>query len=100
MAMPAECTKTGATTAQIQALPVEKLEALADALLDFQAPTPQWCPHPRTGGASPPSRQAPQPDQPLSLLPPTRPCSHQAPHGCNPSFKGAATFSRASARSE
>ena len=37
MAMPAECTKTGATTAQIQALPVEKLEALADALLDFQA---------------------------------------------------------------
>ena len=29
---------TGATTAQIQALPVEKLEALADALLDFQCP--------------------------------------------------------------
>ena len=29
---------TGATTAQIQALPVEKLEALADALLDFQGP--------------------------------------------------------------
>ena len=27
---------TGATTAQIQALPVEQLEALADALLDFQ----------------------------------------------------------------
>ncbi len=27
------------TTAQIQALPVEKLEALADALLDFQGPT-------------------------------------------------------------
>ena len=27
-----------ATTAQIQALPVEKLEALADALLDFQGP--------------------------------------------------------------
>ena len=27
---------TGATTAQIQALPVDKLEALADALLDFQ----------------------------------------------------------------
>ena len=27
-----------ATTAQIQALPVEKLEALADALLDFQSP--------------------------------------------------------------
>ena len=27
-----------ATTAQIQALPVEKLEALADALLDFQCP--------------------------------------------------------------
>ena len=26
------------TTAQIQALPVEKLEALADALLDFQGP--------------------------------------------------------------
>ena len=29
---------TGATTAEIQALPVEKLEALADALLDFQGP--------------------------------------------------------------
>ena len=29
---------TGATTAQIQALPLEKLEALADALLDFQGP--------------------------------------------------------------
>ena len=27
------------TTSQIQALPVEKLEALADALLDFQGPT-------------------------------------------------------------
>jgi hypothetical protein len=27
-----------ATTAQIQALPVEQLEALADALLDFQRP--------------------------------------------------------------
>ena len=27
-----------ATTAQIQALAVEKLEALADALLDFQGP--------------------------------------------------------------
>ena len=27
-----------ATTAQIRALPVEKLEALADALLDFQGP--------------------------------------------------------------
>jgi hypothetical protein len=27
-----------ATTAQIQALPVDKLEALADALLDFQGP--------------------------------------------------------------
>ena len=27
-----------ATTAQIQALPVDKLEALADALLDFQSP--------------------------------------------------------------
>jgi predicted transposase YdaD len=26
------------TTAQIQALPVEKLESLADALLDFQGP--------------------------------------------------------------
>ena len=26
------------TTAQIQALPVEKLEAMADALLDFQGP--------------------------------------------------------------
>ena len=26
------------TTARIQALPVEKLEALADALLDFQGP--------------------------------------------------------------
>ena len=26
------------TTAQIQALPVDKLEALADALLDFQGP--------------------------------------------------------------
>jgi len=29
---------TGATTAQIQALPVEKLEGLADALLDFTGP--------------------------------------------------------------
>ena len=29
---------TGATTAQIQALPGDKLEALADALLDFQGP--------------------------------------------------------------
>ena len=29
---------SGATAAQIQALPVEKLEALADALLDFQGP--------------------------------------------------------------
>ena len=29
---------TAATTAQIQALPLEKLEALADALLDFQGP--------------------------------------------------------------
>lgn len=29
---------TGATTAQIQALPLEKLEGLADALLDFQGP--------------------------------------------------------------
>ena len=29
---------TDATTAQIQALPLEKLEALADALLDFQGP--------------------------------------------------------------
>ena len=28
-----------ATTAQIQALPLEELEALADALLDFQGPT-------------------------------------------------------------
>jgi predicted transposase YdaD len=28
-----------ATTAQIQALPLEQLEALADALLDFQGPT-------------------------------------------------------------
>lgn len=27
-----------ATTAQIQALPIDKLEALADALLDFQGP--------------------------------------------------------------
>jgi len=27
-----------ATTAQIQALPVDPLEALADALLDFQGP--------------------------------------------------------------
>ena len=27
------------TTAQIQALPLEQLEALADALLDFQGPT-------------------------------------------------------------
>jgi len=27
-----------ATTAQIQALPVDQLEALADALLDFQGP--------------------------------------------------------------
>jgi hypothetical protein len=29
---------TAATTAQIQALPLETLEALADALLDFQGP--------------------------------------------------------------
>jgi hypothetical protein len=29
---------TGATTTQIQALPLEQLEALADALLDFQGP--------------------------------------------------------------
>jgi predicted transposase YdaD len=29
---------TGATTAEIQALPLEQLEALADALLDFQGP--------------------------------------------------------------
>jgi predicted transposase YdaD len=29
---------TDATTAQIQALPLEKLEALADALLDFTGP--------------------------------------------------------------
>jgi len=29
---------TGTTTAQIQALPVDQLEALADALLDFQGP--------------------------------------------------------------
>jgi predicted transposase YdaD len=29
---------TGATTAQIQVLPLEQLEALADALLDFQGP--------------------------------------------------------------
>ena len=29
---------TGATTAQIQALPLEQLESLADALLDFQGP--------------------------------------------------------------
>jgi len=29
---------TAATTAQIQALPLEQLEALADALLDFQGP--------------------------------------------------------------
>jgi predicted transposase YdaD len=29
---------SGATTAQIQALPVDQLEALADALLDFQGP--------------------------------------------------------------
>jgi predicted transposase YdaD len=28
----------GATTAQIQALQIDKLEALADALLDFQGP--------------------------------------------------------------
>ena len=30
---------TGATTAQIQALPVDQLETLADALLDFQGPS-------------------------------------------------------------
>ena len=29
---------TSATTTQIQALPLEQLEALADALLDFQGP--------------------------------------------------------------
>jgi len=29
---------TGATTTQIQALPLEQLEVLADALLDFQGP--------------------------------------------------------------
>jgi hypothetical protein len=35
---------TGATTARIKALPVDKLEALADALLGFQAPAnlPAW----------------------------------------------------------
>ena len=32
-------TLTGATTAQIQALPLEQLEGLADALLDFQGPS-------------------------------------------------------------
>ena len=31
-------TLSEATTAQIQALPLEQLEALADALLDFQGP--------------------------------------------------------------
>ena len=37
--MKCRCTPTKAsTTAQIQALAVEKLEALADALLDFQGP--------------------------------------------------------------
>ncbi|MFM9100388.1 MAG: DUF4351 domain-containing protein [Cyanobium sp.] len=65
----------GATTAQIQALPLEQLEALADALLDFQGPadlaawlaahtrparrpSPNPTPHPRS--PSPPScwRQA------------------------------------------
>ena len=30
---------TAATTAKIQALPVDQLEALADALLDFQGPS-------------------------------------------------------------
>jgi len=29
---------TGATSAQIRALPMDQLEALADALLDFQGP--------------------------------------------------------------
>jgi predicted transposase YdaD len=29
---------TGATTARIQALPLDQIEALADALLDFQGP--------------------------------------------------------------
>ena len=29
---------TGATTTQIHALPLEQLEVLADALLDFQGP--------------------------------------------------------------
>ena len=32
------CPLSEATTAQIQALPVDQLEALADALLDFQGP--------------------------------------------------------------
>jgi hypothetical protein len=32
-------TRKCATTAQIQALPLEQLEALADALLDFQGPS-------------------------------------------------------------
>jgi hypothetical protein len=31
-------TRKCATTAQIKALPLEQLEALADALLDFQGP--------------------------------------------------------------
>jgi hypothetical protein len=32
------CPLSEATTAQIQALPLEQLESLADALLDFQGP--------------------------------------------------------------
>jgi hypothetical protein len=32
------CPLTGASIAQNRALPVDQLEALADALLDFQAP--------------------------------------------------------------
>ena len=31
-------SRTSATTVQIQVLPLEQLEALADALLDFQGP--------------------------------------------------------------
>ncbi|MCP9789001.1 DUF4351 domain-containing protein [Cyanobium sp. Maggiore-St4-Cus] len=36
--MPAPPGKKSATTAQFQALPLEQLESLADALLDFQCP--------------------------------------------------------------
>ena len=44
---------TAATTAQIQALPLDQLEALAEALLDFQGPADlaAWLAAPSTNSA-------------------------------------------------